>query len=464
MKARSSSSGSTSSCASDAPRALAASVRAPRALVDHRRRYLTAALALTATTGLGPSGPAFAQPTTRTATTAASAPSEVLELYRFPRIPPQPKQEVTAALDALTVLTANAADLAMGGAGLGLIGRETVRSGGSGGTIDHDDRVAVSSGGAAAPVRPDEVTGGLDQRAAPVTIPFAEAFARFGACTATHVGQGFFLTAGHCVDQQVGFIGFRTRPCGNPLELHGDLVACRVVAYRFDARNDYALLALDQPSFAAGLAKLPIDYGFNWPGTKRRALQLFGYSKGILRMNPRCVGRWEARSGRVLHDCDTEGGDSGSALVDLDTGHVIGVHGGALAGNTWNYGYAITQLPWAESVCVSVASTARVPLVAGGAPAVFRVSTTGLGEDLQRLVIELAGQAERKALSISIFGPDARLKLDTALVSWDRGNGFRWRDIYSLSQRREGPWSVEVSLAAGRAKKGYVDGRIWVCP
>lgn len=292
-----------------------------------------------------------------------------------------------------------------------------------------------------------------------------DAFARFGACTATHIGQGYFLTAGHCVDQQPGFVGFRPRPCGAPIELRtGKTGTCRVLAYRFDAKNDHALVALDDPTLATGLPHWSVDYGFDWPKEKKRWIQLYGYSGGQLRVNFGCTGRWDGKRGRVLHDCDTEGGDSGSALVDAINGQIIGVHGGALPGRRSNYGFSIAQIPWAESLCVSVASSERLPLVPGGAPAVFRLSTKGLGDELQRLVIDLRGSASKRHLAIEVFGPDASTKVDAASITWERSGGFTWRDLYSLSARREGPWSVEVSLADRRAKKGYVDGRIWVCP
>lgn len=325
-------------------------------------------------------------------------------------------------------------------------------------------------------VQPNQVIGADDrlrleqlrersaEREALRTVAPAAAFARFGACTATHIGQGFFLTAGHCIDQQRGFVGFRTQACGSPLELHDRTAACRVVAYRFDAKNDHALLALEDAALAASLPKVPVDYGFEWPRERTREVQLFGYSGGVLRVNLACRASWDARSGRVLHDCDTEGGDSGSALIDRATRQIIAVHGGAISGQARNYGYAIAQLPWAESICVSVGSSERLALAPGAAPATFRVSTKGLGAEMDRLIVDLRGKATKSLLSISVFGPDARAKVESSWIRWDGSGGFIWRDLYSLSARREGPWSVEVSLAAGRAPKGYVDGRIWVCP
>jgi V8-like Glu-specific endopeptidase len=45
---------------------------------------------------------------------------------------------------------------------------------------------------------------------------------------------------------------------------------------------------------------------------------------------------------KFLHTCDSEGGSSGAAILDLDTLKIIGVHGGA--SDDFNYGMFSSQI------------------------------------------------------------------------------------------------------------------------
>lgn len=320
--------------------------------------------------------------------------------------------------------------------------------------VDADDRQRVN------PRKP------ISQVAPGVEID-ARAVARFGNCTATHLGRGVFLTAGHCIDPQRGLVGFRTSPCPFDLELQGQGPArCNVVTFGYGPGEDHALLELQEPERAASLPTIPVDYGFDWRRQGRRWVRLYGYSGGQLRVNPSCEARWDAKSGRVLHRCDTEGGDSGAALIDLMTGYVVGVHGGALA-TGGNYGFSTARLPWAESLCVALSATAPIEFTRGGPPASLRLSTSHLAQPFRRLWVRLEGRSPRAHTQLLVRAPGVDLRVETSWLRWSGSTSWAWSDVLSLDDARPGPWSIDVRLAATTAAstpKGAVHGHVWVCP
>ena len=262
---------------------------------------------------------------------------------------------------------------------------------------DADDRVPADQAAAIASTLPGVP---IDPRV----------FARFGACTATHLGRGIFLTAGHCIDQQEGLIGFRSSPCPQDLLLYRDATPrrCNVVAFGYDAKNDFALLEVVDSAALVGHPSLPVDYAIDWTRVKKRWIRLFGYSGGQLRANLWCEANYDAKSGRLIHSCDTEGGDSGSALIDMMTGHVVGVHGGGLTTGK-NYGFPIGRIPWAETLCVSVATSPRIPVFAGGAVGAIRASSRAASSTSPRhhAARQHAGARARPGLT-----PPGRAELD----------------------------------------------------
>lgn len=293
----------------------------------------------------------------------------------------------------------------------------------------------------------------------------AEAFAAFGACTATHVGRGVFLTSGHCVDNHLGLQGFRSTPCAHPLRIKmlRESVACNVITYRYDKTTDYALLELTDPALAEGLPYIPVDYGMDWRKWPQRDLKLYGYSDGKLRMNRECTAKIEATRDRVLHDCNTQGGDSGSALIDRYSGHIIGVHAGGLRDSV-NYAYPLNHIPWAETLCVAVAATDQQVLTNNGPPAVLRVSTSHI--PFQRMLISLEGAFAKNRARVRLLAPESDIEVDQAWFTWKSSTKFSLREMFALREHRAGPWAVEIS-GVGDAKsttKGWVSGRVWICP
>jgi hypothetical protein len=291
-----------------------------------------------------------------------------------------------------------------------------------------------------------------------------QAFARYGRCTATHVGRGFFLTAGHCLTEDIGFRGFRNAPCGAPLRLFDNRrLECTVVAFGFDRRSDHALLRVVDPAQAADLPAYPVDYDFDWARAGRRQVMLFGLSQGQARVNASCTARYRGAGQALLHDCDTDPGDSGAALIDWGTQHIVAVHGGAESTGA-NYAWPTRQVPWAETLCVAIGSSEPLLIRPSEAPATWRLSTSHVDGAFRHLIIDLGGRLPAADLAVTVLTPEVthRVGLDELRI----GAGHRWwyQAQYALSRSTPGPWAVEVANVAEAGAPGQVEGRIWVCP
>ena len=163
-----------------------------------------------------------------------------------------------------------------------------------------------------------------------------------GACTATHIGNGYVISAGHCfyygtatgtligsggncdgVSVKWGFRG--TQSVG--------ISHCTEVVYAESSRlRDFAIFKVDH----APKVKIAIstDDHRTPVGTK---ISIFGHPKQkplswsdycSLRESPPLHG---ATSGQFLHECDTNKGDSGApvlAITQNGTVKIVGIHDG----------------------------------------------------------------------------------------------------------------------------------------
>jgi V8-like Glu-specific endopeptidase len=187
-------------------------------------------------------------------------------------------------------------------------------------------------------------------------------FISFG-CTATHIGKGIALTAGHCFnagetpregscDQEIKW-GLR-----KDAEPYLVSKCVKVLSMAKNSNVDYAIFMVDPvPQFAIK------------PNLTKRAgvgtvVTVFGYPKTRpLEWSHTCEVREKKESGGlfistyftkgIFHKCDTEPGNSGSTLIDDKTLEVIGIHGGgkpqsAMREGTWNYGTHLLDTPLAE--------------------------------------------------------------------------------------------------------------------
>lgn len=160
-------------------------------------------------------------------------------------------------------------------------------------------------------------------------------------CTANHIGQGLVLTAGHCVSRSPRSPSDNCRLMavvwGNRgPEPETTVSKCqRVIARRYDATMDYALLQVLNPPTAV----IPVDFE---PIDSSEKITMLSFP----RMRPL---EWSGTCAilpypdltksfnKFLHSCDSEGGSSGAALISMERNRIVGVHGGS--SDEFNYGH-----------------------------------------------------------------------------------------------------------------------------
>ncbi len=173
-------------------------------------------------------------------------------------------------------------------------------------------------------------------------------------CTITHIGHGLALTAGHCFDAP------RERtdnlPCDKYTVKWGFLQdedngdervalegrCTRVLTARFDQANhiDYAIIEVDKTPSTV----IPVDLQADAPvGTP---LTLFGYPTPYpLQWSMPCT-LMPLDGNSFNHICDTEGGNSGGAMLRDDNLSIVGIHWwGGIEANSATY---VRQTPLAE--------------------------------------------------------------------------------------------------------------------
>ena len=165
-----------------------------------------------------------------------------------------------------------------------------------------------------------------------------------GVCSGTHLGNGYVLTAGHCIvpEGQNGIVtnkdcgkikvywGYRGSPdTGSPKPTVSLVSQCTKVIYaELSNDRDFAVFKVDKgPSVS-----LPISASRAQSGAK---LTIFGYPQGRpLEWSQYCklIPAGSSQT-RFEHQCDTEPGNSGSSVLAINSSGkpvVIGIHDAGL--------------------------------------------------------------------------------------------------------------------------------------
>lgn len=223
--------------------------------------------------------------------------------------------------------------------------------------------VSFSFGFAQSPGRPRNVVGESDFLTVKEdlsNIPqkfwrLADSVGRLSmGCTGTHIGRGLVVTAGHCFDATENLS--QSLPCekvkirwGYRGNTQSTLISeCRrVVVMQNRPGADFALLEMypAPPSFVV-IDSRPLDFD------SERAT-LFSHPKGQpLQWSRYCITKKfnpAPRDPRFLyHECDTNPGSSGAALVLEKNQKLVALHKGGLEFvdfGTWNFATRITETP-----------------------------------------------------------------------------------------------------------------------
>ncbi|MDQ3297806.1 MAG: serine protease [Myxococcota bacterium] len=177
-------------------------------------------------------------------------------------------------------------------------------------------------------------------------------------CTATHLGGGLAISAGHCFrDAQPREDGL---PCvtkyGSPVTIEwgvrGDLDAqgylvsncTQILALAYDPQGaDYAIITVDPaPPAYAGLTFENPDVG--------RMLTLFSHpQRRPLEWSGTCPAGEPRYPQVVKHTCDSEQSSSGAPVLDDTRATIIAIHNGGIA-DQYNFATPIVDTPLADFV------------------------------------------------------------------------------------------------------------------
>lgn len=189
-----------------------------------------------------------------------------------------------------------------------------------------------------------------------IPLKYKELVNAFGlmsmGCTATHIGNGYVLTAGHCFWAPEELV--KDQPCADTTIEWGvregvtsylKSTCEKIVAAQRNSKNDFAILKVSPaPNVAVGVE-------LNRKATAGDIVTIFSHPEELpLRWSKTCTVESvldpKLSPDALQHKCDTNPGSSGATIIDTTTNKVIGIHdGGRLNGPAigMNYGTYLTN-------------------------------------------------------------------------------------------------------------------------
>jgi V8-like Glu-specific endopeptidase len=166
-------------------------------------------------------------------------------------------------------------------------------------------------------------------------------------CTATHIGNGYVITAGHCFEAPEQMV--KDQPCngitvkwGVREGAPGYLVSkCeRIIAERLSDEADFAIFKVSPaPEVSVGVE-------MNYKAYAGNRVTIFSHPNMLpLRWSKYCYLQGAKFPGlpeqSIQHKCDTNPGSSGATIVDVYSKKIVGIHDGGILtspGVGMNYG------------------------------------------------------------------------------------------------------------------------------
>jgi V8-like Glu-specific endopeptidase len=192
--------------------------------------------------------------------------------------------------------------------------------------------------------------------------PLIDAFGKISmGCSATHIGNGLVLTAGHCFDAPERRTN--NQPCSEftiAWGLRHDKAAyltsrCdMILAAETSNDRDYAILRVSP------IPPVSVELDLTARPNVDLRITIFGHPQARpLEWSQTCGLRTSEEGGwgrfQFSHQCDTEPGNSGSTVLDDSSLKVIGIHDGGRildpgANMGWNYATFLADTPIREFV------------------------------------------------------------------------------------------------------------------
>ena len=168
-------------------------------------------------------------------------------------------------------------------------------------------------------------------------------------CTVTYIGNGYAVTAGHCIwtkfFEPIPETAFIDRPCKDDFDhqfeiwwgyrsAEGDKpinkgVCERIVYAQVSKYYDFAILKVSNPPNV----KVGID--LESQVNLGRRITIFSHADSLpLQWSKNCTVKRIQVVGittkSIMHECDTNPGSSGAAIIDMETLKIVGLHNGGV--------------------------------------------------------------------------------------------------------------------------------------
>lgn len=269
------------------------------------------------------------------------------------------------------------------------------------------------------------------------------AFGRMSmGCTATHIGDGLVLSAGHCFDAPP------TRSSRNDCSetkvewgMRKDKApyltstCVKILAYETNDDRDYVIYQVDT------VPPVKVEVDLSTRVRDETAITIFGHpqlrplewSKSCV-VKPGSMGNWG--KDQFAHQCDTEPGNSGSTVLEEGSLKVIGIHDGGMS--PWNYGTYLYDTPLAEilgkkpdptpTIAPTAAPTAVPTVQPTAVPTPGQrpdIRITDLGDNENRVLVTFSRDEGRTAS----FTVEADTEADYDVVLVQSGTGFGYRSF-----------------------------------